>query len=651
MHARLTRLLCALLLLIMGMLAAVAETPKPFLHPLFASNMVWQRDIAAPIWGWAVPGTKVTVSMLDKTATATTDANGKWMTKLGPFAAGGPYTLTVTGPQTVKLENVLVGDVWLCSGQSNMEFGIKMANNADQEVANATDGNIRLYKVPHNLQLTPKETINAQWDVCSPQTIVKGGWNGFSAVAYFFGRQLRKDVNVPIGLIDSSWGGTPAQAWTSTEALNANLPEFKTLVNNITAAGQDPSFEDKYKAQYAAWLSKNEASLINGTDWTQANYDTSTWKTMKLPCFIEQAGENLDGMLCFRREVQVPESWAGKNLVLNLGRIDDSDETWFNGVKVGAMSGSQNQRAYKISGAQVKAGSNIITVRMTDLGGPGGLAGPAERMALVNPEDAQNPIVLSGDWNYKVAANFFGRPARYDNSGNPTVLYNGMIATLQPFAIKGAIWYQGEANAWNAKQYRTLLPTMITDWRTRFGVGDFPFIIVSLANYMAEDAQPVESQWAELRESQFLTTKAVSNCGIAMAIDIGDPKDIHPKNKQEVGRRLALSAESIAYGKHLDYSGPVYKKMTAQGNAIRLEFDQLCGGLVVKGDTLKGFAIAGADKKFVWANAVIEGNTVVVSSPTVAQPVAVRYDWGNNPLGNLYNKAGLPTVPFRTDMP
>lgn len=653
MHTRIVRLLGGLLLLTLGMLtAAAAETPKPFLHPLFTNNMVWQRDVAAPIWGWTTPGATVTVSMQGKTATATAAADGKWLAKLGPFSAGGPYTLTVSGPQTVTLTNVLVGDVWLCSGQSNMELGIKAVNNATQEIANATDGNIRLYMVEHSIKLAPQTTVGGQWDVCSPDTIAKGGWFGFSAVAYFFGRQLRNDINVPIGLIEAAWGGTPAEAWTSTEALDAKVPEFRPLVDAIAAAGNDPTYDDKYQALYAAWLARNNAALMNGTDWTAPTYDTTTWKAMELPQYIEKAGENINGVLCFRREVQLPDAWAGKNLVLNLGRIDDADVTWFNGVKVGAMIDRTAQRSYKIPAARVKAGSNLICVRVTDNGGQGGIYGPAEQMTLVNPEDTEHPIALTGVWSYTVAANFAGRPARLDSTPrNPTVLYNGMIAPVIPLAIKGVIWYQGETNAdtlAGALRYQTLMSTLITDWRTRFGQGDFPFFMVSLASY---DAQPTGSAWPELREAQFMTTKAVPNCGIAMTIDIGDAQNIHPKNKQEAGRRLALCAEAIAYGKKVDYSGPVYKAMAMQGNSIRLQFGQLCGGLVVNGEKLTGFTICGADKQFVPADAVIDGSTVVVSSPAVPQPVAVRYDWANNPVGNLYNKANLPATPFRTDIP
>jgi sialate O-acetylesterase len=643
-----------MLLLVCGMLAAsAADAPKPFLHPLFTSNMVWQRDLAAPIWGWSTPGTKVTVAMLDKTATATADADGKWLAKLGPFPAGGPCTLTVSGPQTVTLENVLVGDVWLCGGQSNMLFGINnLGKEAAQEVANATDGNIRLYEVPHNIQLAPQQAyVGGRWDVCSPQTIVKGGWGGFSAVAYFFGRQLRKDVNVPIGLLESCWAGTVAEAWTSGEVLRAKLPEFNDGLKIVAEANANPQWiTDHFTQETENWWN-SEPGSHNGFPWAAADLDTSAWKSMTLPTTIEAAGLNMDGIVWFHKEIQLPEAWAGKDLVLNLGSIDDRDITWFNGTKVGATDRISPRRAYPVPGALVKAGRNVITVRLHDLYNNGGLIGPAEFMKLVNPADDANPIILAGDWLYKDTLH--GRlPIPFDTQpNNPSVLYNGMIATLLPFAIKGAIWYQGESNAGRAPQYRTLLPTMISDWRARFGVGDFPFIIVSLANLGAVDVQPGNGGWSELREAQFLTTKALPNVGIAMAIDIGDPNDIHPTNKQEVGRRLALSAEAIAYGKKVDYSGPVYKTMTVQGNSIRLEFDQLAGGLVMKGDTLRGFAIAGADKKFVWADAVIDGNTVVVSAATVAQPTAVRYDWGNNPSGNLYNKAELPAVPFRTDMP
>lgn len=484
----------ALFLLVVLCVPAVSRAAeKPFLHPLFASEMVLQRGVEDPVWGWTEPGREVTVSMNGKTAKATADASGKWLAKIGPFEAGGPFELTVSGPENVKLTNVLVGDVWICSGQSNMEMGIANCYDKDHEIAAANYPNIRLFTVPKHVAYepqtdfakNPRQPDEAKWLTCTPKNIMVGDWGGFSAAAYFFGRDLHEKLNVPIGLVHTSWGGTIAEAWVSGTSLK-KMSDFSEAVERI--------------------------------------------EREKKP------------------------------------------------------------------------------------------AAPAN-----------------------------GRPANANNPNVPTVLYNGMIAPLEPMAAKGAIWYQGESNASRAMQYRTLLPTLINDWRGRFTGGEFPFFIVQLAGFMDVSAKPQESQWAELREAQYLASQVAGHSAVALALDLGNTTDIHPKNKQEVGARLALDALAIAYGQDVEYSGPVYKDMEVKGSSIVLHFDHARGGLA---GSPKGFAIAGEDGKFVWANAKAEGNTVTVSSKEVEHPTAVRYGWANNPdQANLYNKAGLPAVPFRTDMP
>ena len=629
---------------------ALDEGEKPFLHSLFSDNTVLQRDMQAPIWGWTKPGETVTVSMEGKTATATAGADGKWLAKLGPFSAGGPFTLTVAGAQTVKVANVLVGDVWICSGQSNMEQGIGIAANPQEEIAKADYPQIHLYTVPKTVSLEPRTQVNSKWLVCNSANISAGGWGGFSAVGYFFGRQLHLDLKVPIGLIHTSWGGTIAEAWTSGEALKA-MPDFKNAVEMIEqiVGGNKGVSADQLLID---WYKKNDP----GTDakWEAPDFNAAAWKSMKLPVLWEQAGlPGFDGIVWFRKEIEIPAGWAGKDLALHLGPIDDRDTTFFNGVKVGSKDVYNENRDYKIPGSSVKAGKSVIAVRVLDTGGGGGIYGQPELMKIETA--GENAISLAGAWQYQDSTPMAKcTQIPVTNAGDPnvtTVLYNGMIAPLLPYGIKGAIWYQGESNANRAMQYRTLLPTMIKDWRARFGVGEFPFFIVSLASFMGVDKEPVDSQWAELREAQLLTAQTLPNTGIAMAIDIGDANDIHPKNKQDVGKRLAISAEAIAYGKKVVPSGPMFKAMEKKDATIRLSFEHVGGGLEAKGGELKGFAIAGEDKKFVWADAKIDGDAVVVSSPKVAAPVAVRYGWGNNPVVTLYNKDGLPAVPFRTDMP
>jgi sialate O-acetylesterase len=652
--------ICSLILLgIAPKVMAADQQPRPLLSCLFTSEMVLQRGIEDPIWGWADPGTKIAVSLNGKTAEATVGDDGKWMAKIGPFDAGGPYDLIVSaGAKQEKLTDVLIGDVWLCSGQSNMSMGIGVAKNAQQEISQADHPQLRLYTVPNVLGDKPSDDLAArpQWMVCTPKTVSQDGWGGFSAAAYYFGRDLQKELNIPIGLIHSSWGGTICEAWASGEALEKEMPEFHDAVE-VQRAASAPNFtSDKLLAATNAWYVKVDPGTSGG--WEKPAADDADWKTMKLPTHWEEAHigmDDFDGIVWFRREVTIPDKWVGKDLVLHLGPIDDRDTTWVNGTRVGGLDMYTLQRDYSVS-AQITQGSNklVIAVRVLDTGGLGGIWGQPSDMRLEAPGSGDAPIDLSGDWKYKASTPYnVSGPAPQVPGDNPnvvTVLYNGMISPLIPFGIKGAIWYQGESNAGRGMQYRRLLPTMIRDWRSRFGVGDFPFFIVQLANFMDAKPQPEQSQWAELREAQSITGDTVGHSAIASAIDIGDAHDIHPKNKQEVGRRLALDALATVYGKDIEYSGPKFKSMTKKGNTIVIQFTH-ADGLLAKDGPLKGFAIGGADRHFVWADAKIDGQTVIVSSPSVADPTGVRYDWADNPDGTLYNSAGLPATPFRTDSP
>jgi len=634
----------------LSLTAVRADDAKPFLHTLFTDNMVLQRGVADPVWGWTTPGQSVMVSLNGKSAKAVAGTDGKWMAKLPSMQAGGPFTLTVTGPQTVTLTNVMVGDVWICSGQSNMEFGMNALLNPPVEIAAANYPNLRLFTANKVTNTLPQALTRGQWQACTPQTIVsQGTWGGFSAVGYFFGRDLQQSIHVPIGLIQTSWGGTPIEAWTSREALSQNVPEDRPALAQIDLANSDPTPFDQ---KLAAWYLKND--LGTAGKWSNAAFDDSAWKTMPLPGYWEQSGiaefANYDGMTWFRRTFDLPASDAGKAAVLHL-KADDNDTTWINGTQVGATASAGANRAYAVATSLLKPTGNVVVVRVLDTGGMGGVYGAPADLSLEVP--GGDTVSLAGPWHYQIGTPLAQisplPPDISNNTGFPTVLYNGMIAPLIPYGVKGAIWYQGEANAGNGKQYQNLLPTMITDWRSRFGVGDFPFFIVQLANFMPQQPQPSESGWAELREAQLLTSEHLPKTGLAVAIDVGDANDIHPKDKQDVGHRLALDAEAIAYGQKVEYAGPLYQSMAVEGSSIRLKFSHLGGGLVAKGgDNLIGFAIAGADGKFVWADAKIDGSTVVVSSPTVTAPALVRYAWADNPACNLYNQAGLPASPFRT---
>lgn len=633
--------------------SAADQRMRPLVHPLFSDNMVLQRGERIPVWGWAEPGTRVTVTLAGHSVRARAGEDGTWSAQLPPQRHGGPFEMEIAAEQTVTFTNVLVGDVWLCSGQSNMEMGIGEVRQAAEEIAAANHERIRLFSVPKHIATEPQALVESRWKLCTPETIVQGDYAGFSAAGYFFGRDLHRDLGVPIGLIDSTWGGTVAEAWTSGEAL-ATLEDFRLpLAQLAETAAQVKSGSFNLAAAQEQWYRAEDPGSVNAA-WSRVDAEAKDWGTTTLPGAWEQ-GElgQFDGIVWFRKEFELPPGWGAGDTVLHLGPIDDQDTTWVNGVLVGSTDAWTQPRAYPLPPGTLQEGLNVIAVRVLDTGGAGGFMGERGQLRLETRADsAAKGLDLSGSWRYRrstALAETGPRPQRLDNNPNRvTVLFNGMIAPLLPYAIRGAIWYQGESNADRAAQYQRLLPTMIRDWRRRFGVGEFPFFIVQLANFMAVESKPTESAWAELREAQWWTSRRVPNAGLAVAIDIGEANDIHPRNKQEVGRRLALAARAIAYGQAVPYSGPSYRSLEKEGNRLRLHFDHVSGGLVVQGSgALRGFAVAGRDGRFVWADAVIEGETVVVSSPEVADPVGVRYAWANNPVCNLSNQAGLPAIPFR----
>lgn len=475
--------------------SAVWAEVKP--HALFSDNAVLQQGVSVPVWGTAKDGEKVTVKFAGQEV-ATTAQGGKWRVRLKPLKAGGPFTMTIVGENTIELKNILIGEVWVCSGQSNMQWPLSASANAQEHIANSKDPMLRLFTVPRRATDAPESDVQGNWVECAPESV-----SGFSAVGYFFGRDLRKALNVPVGLINTSYGGTPAEAWTSRRVLESNPVLRGYLERHELAVRNYPQALERYKA--------------------------------------------------------------------------------------------------------------------------------AEEKAKAEGRQPPRPPV---------------HPAQ--SPQRPCGLYNAMIAPLMPYAIKGVIWYQGESNVGRAYEYRTLFPAMIRNWREDWGQGDFPFLFVQLAPFMKIVTEPEESAWAELREAQLLTLKTPKT-GMAVITDVGDPDDIHPKQKEPVGARLALAARHIAYGERIVYSGPIYKSMKVEGNKIVLSFDHVGSGLVAKDGDLKGFTIAGEDRKFYNAQAEIKGNTVVVSCPQVERPIAVRYGWANCPVVNLFNKEGLPASPFRTD--
>jgi sialate O-acetylesterase len=628
------------------------QTEKPLIHPLFSDNAVLQRDREVPVWGWTTPGADVSVSIAGRTLKGKAGSDGKWMVRLPAHAAGGPYTMSVSGPESVTLKNVLYGDVWLASGQSNMEMGIAQVMNAKEEIANSSNPMLRLFTVPKEIDSKVRDTVKGNWSVSSPETVSADGWGGFSAVAYFFGTKLQSELGIPIGLIHSSWGGTVGEGWVSKGSLS-EIPEFRdkiaSLDADIAALNTGPVDVDK---EMIKWWREYDSSSPAPVGWRTVEFDDYGWKTTKLPGVWENGGlPDFDGVAFFRKSFDLPEAWKGKDLLVSLGPVDDNDATYFNGVQIGATNKWDTPREYTISAKLVKTGKNSIAVEVLDTGGAGGFYGEPEQMFVRPADGSGDPIPLAGEWR------FLGGDAMQDlktppsPSGNFTLVnarYNAMIHPLFPYAIKGAIWYQGESNVGRAEQYEKVMALLIRDWRAGFRSGDFPFLIVSLANYMERRDEPTESGWARLREAQAHIARDDSNSGLAVTIDLGEADDIHPKNKQDVGLRLALIALAKTYGKDVEYSGPVFRSMKVEGSSVVLSFDH-AEGLTAKDGPLTGFEVAGADKKFHWADAKIEGGKVVLSSPDVGKPVAVRYAWQDNPNAPLYNSAGLPAVPFRTD--
>ncbi len=628
---------------------------------IIGDNMVLQAGMKVRIWGKANPGERVTVRINSQSSSATADPQGRFETFIGPFKAGGPFELTIKGTNTLTFKNILAGEVWICSGQSNMEWPLINAKDGAKAVAEANYPEIHLFTVEKTTSATPLDDVKGRWVVTTPDTVGQ-----FSAVGYFFGRELYRQLKTPTGLIHTSWGGTPAESWTSYEALAAN-PELKPIIDRYQESLKSlPDRQKDYERVMAQWEQNNiyldPGNKGEALGYANASVSTADWKQMNLPQYFETGGLDIDGAVWFRKQIEVPQSWAGKDLVLNLTAIDDYDTTYFNGTRVGGIGRETGDsyakpRRYTVPGGLVHAGRNVIAVRVFDAAGNGGFAGSGE-MSLAPVGDKRNDAVrLEGAWDYKVEVAFAPKHPDWgsrpqapgpNNQNSPSVLYNAMLQPLTPYAIRGAIWYQGESNAGRAYQYRTLFPLMIRNWRRVWNEGDFPFYYVQLANWQPRKPEPGESDWAELREAQSMTLRE-PHTGMAVIIDIGDTNDIHPRDKVDVGHRLAVWALAQTYHQTLEYSGPLYDSYTIEGDQVRIQFKHAAGLKTSDGQSPKAFAIAGADHKFYWADARIDGETIVISSSKVTKPVAVRYAWADNPEVNLYNGANLPASPFRTD--
>ncbi len=634
------------LVLLASLSALATETSLPFVSPMFGDNMVLQRGKPNTIWGWSKPGDAVQVELAGHVAKALADATGRWQVRIDPPAPGGPYIVKIEGPQEhVVLHEVLVGDVWLCGGQSNMELGLGHARNGSNEIATANYPEIRLYKVASHAAYSPASVPTGKWKICSPQTVAEDG--GFSAVAYFFARRIQEDIHVPVGLVEDCLGGTPAEAWTSAETLRP-FKDFDTGLAEIDRLKSKGGPE--YGNYIMHWYDDYDLGLKG--NWQANDFDDSSWQNVQIPGGFNDLGVADAPAVCwFRKEITLPDPLPKSPAALQLGVVERMDTTYINGKWTGASAWVENPRVYSVGDGVLKPGKNNITVRVFKTKPYGGFMGKPETLRLALGDGTVIP--LAGDW--KGAVSVDARPPHLMPLGfenwpvMPSVLYQGMIEPLAPLALTGAIWYQGEANAPHAYQYRTLLPAMIGDWRKLFGQGDFPFYIVSLPAFAHHRDTPGDDAWAELREAQAIAAQSVKNGGLAVTIDTGEADNIHPKDKLVVGERLAYCALAKQYGEKIPYQGPTYKSMEHLPGALKINFAHTDGGLTIKGDTLAEFSVAGNDHQWHWADAKVDGNSVIISSKLVTEPVAVRYAWQSNPQATLFNGAGLPATPFRTD--
>ncbi len=642
---------------------------------IFTDSMVLQQQHDVAVWGKAPAGKKVVVEASWKnTASTVADSGGAWSVMLKTVKAGGPYQVTASdGDAAITLHDVLLGEVWLCSGQSNMEMpleGWRPANpikNSDSEIANANYPNIRLFGMKRAYSIEPESSCDGNWVACSPQNA-----RLFSAAGYFFAKALYEKLKVPIGMIHASWGGTAIESWmgkkelAAIDAYHPILQKMEEGRDSIIALNKwivsHPTIKLASRTQEKRWLALD----FGDSACASREFNDSLWKQMRLPTVWERTemGE-FDGAVWFRKEVTLPSSWRGKDLLLSLGPIDDMDETYVNGTLVGSHLTEgmwDTPRTYALPAKDVQDSIVQIAVRVLDYGGNGGIFGRPEELQLKRADTALS-IPLAGSWKYLPVAEYrgsifyvfgykgqeyFQRPkVPIDFSGySPTALFNGMISPLVPFTLSGVLWYQGESNIANAKMYTTLFPLMINEWRNVFRSENLPFYFVQIAPYKYDSASHSEL----LREAQ-LKTLAVKNTGMAVTLDIGDPNSIHPADKQDVGKRLALLALGNAYHqKKIIFSGPVFRSMKVKKNVAVLKFDNVGKGMVLKEDSSgNGFQIAGGDGQFKNASVKIKGATLLLSDSAILHPVAVRYAFTNAPSATLFNSDGLPASPFRTD--
>ncbi len=636
-------------LLIIFLFGAYTVNAQVKLPQILRDSMILQRDVPVNIWGWSAVNEKVSVKFNGKTYKTKGNADGKWIVKLPATKAGGPYTIDITASNKISLKEILFGDVWFCSGQSNMVHQLNIHDvTYAKEIAEANDPQIRQFWVPTltSLQGPQQNLPNSYWKAAVGEDV-----RPFSAVAYFFAKHLYKKYKIPIGIINASVGGTPIEAWTSEEGLKDFTALQTTIIKNkdtayINGLNRRPSNTPRITPPV-------DAGLSGTIKWFDVNYVTKGWRSINIPGYWEDQGlKDLNGVIWYRKEIDIPASMVGKSSKVFLGRIVDADELYINGVRVGNTTYQYPQRRYTVSPNVLKTGKNIFVIRVTNTNGKGGFV--TDKPYCIFSET--DTVDLKGTWQYKVglvnrpfAGGGFGGGINAQNQ--PAALYNAMVAPEINYTIKGFCWYQGESNAGKPQEYGALLKALMNDWRNKWKQGPLPFLYVQLPGFMDYNYLPSESGWAVLRQQQ-LNALAVPNTAMAVAIDLGEWNDIHPDNKKDVGIRLALAARKLAYKEELVYSGPLYQSAKIDGGKIILSFQHTGSGLITNdGEELSEFAIAGADKKFVWAKAKIEGDKVVVWSDEVKEPIYVRYAWADNPVNpNLYNKEMLPASPFEAKL-
>ncbi|WP_281636572.1 sialate O-acetylesterase [Flavobacterium marginilacus] len=610
---------------------------------VFSDGMVLQRNKPIPVWGWADANEKVQVQFNKQTKTIIADKSGKWMVKLDAEKAGGPFELTISGNNKIVIKNVLVGEVWICSGQSNMEFQMYKLPDFEVQKEQSNEPMIRQFGVAQDLSSTPKEDLKAgKWTVSNKENI-----KDFTAVGYFFAKKLYAELKIPIGIINTSWGGTCVETWTSRQAFEKS-DDFKEMIAGVPTVNMDAIFET-YKKSLLDNIQKIqgfEVTEVNQDQFKNPDFNDTKWPEIKVPSLWEnQQIGNIDGVVWMRKTITLTADQAKKEAVLYLSKVDDEDQTYVNGILVGTNNIWDRERMYKIPANVLKEGKNVIAVRIADYTGGGGIYGDSSHL-IIDFKDSNIP--LEGLWKFNVV----NVKVSVSPNSYPSLLYNAMVNPLIPYAFQGVLWYQGEANVWRANQYKKAFPLMINDWRTKWNQGDFPFYFVQLSTFDEfKGNSKVGSRWAELREAQSETLK-LPNTGMAVTTDIGNAKDIHPTNKKDVGLRLSAIALNNVYGKKQVYSGPTFKSQEIKGNQIVLSFNDIGSGLSTSdnSENVKGFEIAGTDKVFHPAKAIIKDNKVIVSSGSVPSPVAVHYGWADDDTEiNLFNKEKFPASPFRTD--